>query len=179
MTKLAFVDTETTGLDPDVHEIWEVGLIVREGRKDTEYLWNLSVDLGRADPRSLEIGGFHKRHRQGHHWAYLDNVLPETPKPKFAVEFSKLTQGAHLVGNVISFDEERLRKLLKANGSCPEWHYHLVDVEALLAGKQARTPPWESYSLSMEAGIDPAKYDKHTALGDARWARDQYDSVMQ
>lgn len=29
MTVLAFVDTETTGLDPDRHEIWEVALIVR------------------------------------------------------------------------------------------------------------------------------------------------------
>jgi oligoribonuclease (3'-5' exoribonuclease) len=28
MSGLAFVDTETTGLDPDVHQIWEVGLII-------------------------------------------------------------------------------------------------------------------------------------------------------
>jgi len=29
---VCFVDTETTGLDPDRHEIWEVGLITRWAR---------------------------------------------------------------------------------------------------------------------------------------------------
>lgn len=59
MTALAFVDTETTGLDPDFHEIWEVGLIVN----DEERLWQLPVDLKRADPKALEIGRFHERYK--------------------------------------------------------------------------------------------------------------------
>ncbi len=41
---LAFVDTECTGLDPDRHEIWEVGLIV----DDEEHSWFLPVDLAKA-----------------------------------------------------------------------------------------------------------------------------------
>ena len=186
MTKLAFCDTETTGLDPDLHEIYEVGLIVREENgEEHEHHWWLPVDLGMADARALAVGRFHERY----------------PGPKelirrfeFGDEFSALTRGAHLVGAVISFDEERLRRLLRSNGACPEWHYHLVDVEALAAGSLAGmnselgdllasspdmfTPPWDSEALSRAVGVDPDQFDRHTALGDARWAMAIYDAVM-
>lgn len=201
---LAFLDTETTGLDADRHEIWEVGLIV----DSTEYLWQLPVDLGRAEPTALKIGQFHERRWsrkpslgdgsgpasaavQGYGWL--------TPLEDFARHFAELTRGRHLVGAVISFDEERLRKLLKANGACPEWHYHIIDVEPLAAGcltgqftaiqevgadgpteKEAReaTPPWDSNALSMAVGVDPDEFDRHTALGDARWAKAIYEAVL-
>ena len=161
---VAFVDTETTGLDPDRHEIWEVGLIV----DDEEHHWFLPVDLGRADSYALAIGQFHQR--------FDSSEVSELAR--FAEEFSRMTRGRHLVGAVISFDEERLRKLLKANGACPEWHYHVVDVEALVAGKLGVVPPWDSSALTAMVGIDSEAFDKHTALGDARWAKALYDAVM-
>jgi oligoribonuclease (3'-5' exoribonuclease) len=34
-TPLAFIDTETTGLDPTRHEVWEVGLIVQQYDRHT------------------------------------------------------------------------------------------------------------------------------------------------
>lgn len=208
---LAFIDVETTGLDPDRHEIWEVALILRveapgeeiarrsgAGRivsrsmtlsqvVNREYLWQLPVDLGRADPKALEIGGYHKRR------GMLGAVQISQLSP-FASEFARLTRGAHLVGAVVSFDEERLRKLLRANGACPEWHYHLIDVEALAVGWLhgvvreypgsraadfiAQGLPWNSSDLSSVVGVDPDAFEKHTALGDARWAMAIYDSVV-
>jgi hypothetical protein len=39
-------------------------------------------------------------------------------------------------------------------------------------------PPWNSNDLSRGLGIDPDAYERHTALGDARWVRDQYDAMM-
>jgi len=113
----------------------------------------------------------------------------------FAEAFAALTRGAHLVGAVISFDEERLRRLLRANGECPMWHYHLVDVEAMAAGwighldstgdiehaawgyVDDAEPPWDSTNLSLAVGVDPEQFDRHTALGDARWARAIYDAL--
>ena len=188
--RLAFVDCETTGLDPDRHEVWEVGLILREvppadriptatniAAADVESHWLLPVHrLGQADPRALEIGRFHERHPQGH---YRPDAVDDVTMPDvFAAEFAKLTRGAHLVGAVISFDEERLRRLLQANGACPEWHYHLVDVEALVAGRYGLEPPWDSHQLGERAGVVPDEATRHTALGDARWARDMYDRMM-
>ncbi len=182
MTKLAFVDTETTGLDPDLHEIYEVGLIVREDETDTEYHWWLPVDIGRADARALAVGRYYERHPMAREsWSSGDVSEPHT----FARLFSRLTAGAHLVGAVVSFDEERLRKLLRSNGGCPDWHYHLIDVEALTVGHLAArgigyplTLPWDSKMLTRWMDLDPDSYDVHTAMGDARWAQDLYDAVM-
>lgn len=163
---VVFVDTETTGLDPDRHEIWDVALILPFG---TEHEWRLPVDLGRADAFALNIG---------HYWERTDDGPPLTLLPVFAAQFAALTRGCHLAGAVISFDEERLRKLLRANGSCPEWHYHLVDVEALAAGKLGVEPPWDSETLSAKVGVSPAPFERHTAIGDARWAKAIYEAVM-
>jgi len=178
VSKLAFVDTETTGLDPDRHEIWEVGLIVDE----KEYEWQLPVDLGRADAKALSIGGFHQRR-------YAPAAL--TDLRYFATRFAELTRKRHLVGAVVSFDEERLRKLLRANGACPEWHYHLIDIEALAVGylhgrggMVAGEPgewlpglPWDSDELSAALGVSVPVELRHTALGDARWAKAIYEKV--
>jgi hypothetical protein len=109
----------------------------------------------------------------------------------WAQEFAELTDGAHLVGAVISFDEERLRRLLRRHHACPTWHYHLIDVENLAVGWIAATgqrtctsphpeidPPWNSDVLSSAVGVDVDQFDRHTALGDARWAKAIYDAVM-
>jgi hypothetical protein len=77
------------------------------------------------------------------------------------------------------------------------WHYHLIDVEALAAGWIAAQsgpvpiliaganvglvsgrPPWRSEELSRAVGVDPDDFDRHTALGDARWAKAIYEAVM-
>ena len=162
---VVFCDTETTGLDPDRHEIWEVGLIDRENR---EHQWWLPVSLGRADPMALKIGGFHDRYAEG----------KTTDATEFARRFRDLTRGCHLAGAVISFDEERLRRLLRQHDECPMWHYHLVDVEALAAGRLRQEPPWESDALSRALGVDPDDFERHSALGDARWAQALYAAVM-
>jgi hypothetical protein len=62
MTKLVFIDTETTSLRPD-RRAWDIGLIVRqEGQEDREQSWFVDwadLDLGNADPFALKIGGFY------------------------------------------------------------------------------------------------------------------------
>ena len=174
-TLLAIVDTETTGLDPDRHEVWEVALILRrpDGAR-TEHVWQLPVDLGRADAVALSIGRFYERRHKA-----------PTPLAEFARAFAAYTHGAHLVGAVPSFDAAFLSRLLRANGACPGWHYHLVDVEALAIGWLAAKseagscePPWESNELTEALGITVDESSKHTALGDARWAEAIYDRVM-
>lgn len=186
LTDLCFIDTETTGLDPDVHEIWEVGAIV----DDEEHHWFLPVDLGRADAMALKIGHFHERWQSSELGRSFMNAA--TPLDVFARDFAALTRGRHLVGAVPSFDDERLRKLLRANGACPEWHYHLIDVETLAVGylwgqvqgdvipdPVIRKLPWDSEALSKAVGVmPPNESERHTALSDARWAKRIYEAVI-
>jgi DNA polymerase III epsilon subunit-like protein len=176
MSVIAFVDIETTGLDPDHHEIWEAAVVLYDTTTRAvteEKVWQLPVDLGRADPVALSIGRFHERRRPS-------NALVQ--HRSFARHFAELTRGAHLAGAVVSFDEERLRRTLKANGACPEWHYHLIDVEALAVGclaarGQGPMIPWRSDDLSYALGVEISDDDRHTALGDARWALRLYEAV--
>ena len=201
---LVFVDTETTGLNPDRHHIWEIGLIDGDG---VEYQWMLPLTVEQmqtADPIALSIGRFHERHPQGNDYRYDERYAGKLTTPSEAIgEVLRITHKAHLVGAVVSFDEERLRLLALDHGMVPSWHYHLVCVEALAAGfligqfsaiqsvgknpesdgpsveeaKQAQ-PPWDSKALSSAVGVDVDLFDKHTALSDARWAKAIYEAVM-
>jgi DNA polymerase III epsilon subunit-like protein len=187
MSEVVFVDTECIGLHPDNHAIWEVALVKQDG---TELTWMLPVDPSKGDPIGMSIGRFHERHPYGNTWGGEPTTvegLLERPG-LFARQFAKLTHGAHLAGAVISFDEERLRRLLLANGVQPSWHYHTICVEVLAVGylqgrrshlkEPAMTPPWDSEDLSRAVGVDPDKFDRHTALGDALWAAEIYRAVM-
>lgn len=167
---VAFVDLETTALDRRIRQVWEAALIVGED----EYVWHLPVDLSIADPMSLGMNGFHDRYNN---W----DTPPEDHayyRREFAREFASLTRGLHLVGACVNFDEVSLWDLLRDNSECPMWHYHIVDTEALVAGLLGIPPPWSSTDLSLAVGVDPAKFDRHSALGDARWAKAMYEAVM-
>jgi len=194
MSALCFVDTETTSLRPD-RRAWEIAVIARdtEGR-DKEHTWFVDadqLDLGSADLMALKIGRFHDRHPQFRDDGAATIAALDEADVLEAVE--AVTRGAHLVGAVPNFDAEVLGARMRAQGICPSWHYHLVDVEALAVGwlngrgpakwlnagelAAIAAPPWKSDDLSRAAGVDPDQFDRHTALGDARWARAIWDAV--
>jgi hypothetical protein len=196
---VAWVDTETTGLHPWLHEIWEVGLVFAAG---PGYRWFLPVDLAYADSFGLDIGRYHDRHPDGYRYVAPESVSDGTVDyglvtiVNFAALFARLTFGLHIAGACIGFDDRRLADLLRSNGEEPRWHYHAIDVEALAAGWIMRSaddqlsdtgrdlvrsfgrPPWDSEELSREVGVEPDKFDRHTALGDCRWAKAMYEAVM-
>jgi hypothetical protein len=187
MTRLCFLDTETSSLDPDRGEVYEIGLIVRDSGSplELEWRWWLPIDLGKADPMSLKVGRFFERRPpQSRTWSGALQWAPDSGKVEqaavgeVAASVMELTADAHLVGAVPSFDAAFLTPLLRKWGCCPAWHYHLVDVEALAAGLVQAEPPWNSGDLSRKVGVEPDQFDRHTALGDARWARAIYDAVM-
>jgi hypothetical protein len=186
MTRLAFCDTETTSLRHD-RRAWEIAVIVREpGEPDAEHQWFIhraDLDLGNADPMSLKIGRFHERHPQANGDMFACGGWEAEPEALNEVE--QLTRGAHLIGAVPSFDAEVLGNRMRANGICPSWHYHLQDFETLIAGylrghdRPVPELPWRSDDLSRAIGVEPpGEDDRHTALGDARWAMRVWDAVM-
>jgi len=174
MSDIVYVDTETTGLDPDLHRIWDVAVQTYEpdgSFEVIEFTIRLTQrEIQQADPRALEIGHFHERYSE------------EDASGEFGVllTLQALTQGKYLAGNVVSFDEERLRRRMWHYGLVPGWHYHLIDVEAVAAGALSLEPPWNSEAISAALGVDlPAENLRHTAAGDADWARRIYEAAME
>ena len=199
MTRTVFIDTETTSLRPD-RRAWEIGLIAREpGRADVEHHWFIDaydLDLGNADVMSLKIGRFHERHPE-YRMDRESSPLDTMSEGEALRLIEAITRGAHIVGAVPNFDTEVLAARMRAHGICPSWHYHLIDVEALAVGYLAGSPafgespsgakrqvtrdlimpPWKSDDLAATLGVTVSDEDRHTALGDAKWARAIYDAV--
>lgn len=182
MPKLVFLDTETTSLRYD-RQAWEVALIVRDGNgEDAEYRWFINaddLDLGNADLMSLKIGHFYERHPYALQLLTSSVGVSDTGSESFVMsQVEELTRGAHLVGAVPNFDAEVLANRMRDNGLCPSWHYHLIDVETLAAGHRRLAPPWGFDDILAMYDLFYDEADRHTALGDARMARDLYDAIM-
>ena len=187
MSALVFMDTETTGLSLD-DDIWEFAAIRREpdGSESQHHLFIDHDQIKCSDlPESFRDDHIarwntHTSIGQGAAAEFISGLFFDRP---------------HIVGAVPNFDTERLALLLRRHGFEPGWHYHLVDVENLAVGYLAgeihaeqiyglnprRAIPslsWDSDELSRRVGVEPPDEDeRHTAMGDARWAMRLYDAI--
>lgn len=202
MTAIAFVDTETTGLDPVRHTVWEVAIIRREDNgTEVEYLWQIrptGAELHTAEPDALRINRYHERIAVPDDAEAADMLSLDRPSPlsfmDVAAQIFKVLTGTVMVGSNPHFDASFLHRLLRA-GTVP-WHYRPVDIATLAAGRKLgmaemvhraggkKLPsdevpfPFSSRDLSRWSGVEPPGDGvAHTALGDARWARDVFDAV--
>lgn len=177
MTRLVFLDTETTSLRPD-REVWDLGYIVRDRGLDEEVQQFLHVSLDEADPASLKVGRYYQRHPDPFGRVYFSD-LPKATVPTYdaIARFVEVSHEAVIVGAVPWFDTEALASMARGYGFLPSWHYHLVDVEALAAGHIGMSPPWNFNALLARFGVTVT--ERHSAIGDARAVRDLYDAIMR
>jgi hypothetical protein len=192
-TPICFLDTETDGIHP-TRKPWEIAMIRRHGEFQVEQSFFVEIDLRTADPFGLKVGRFYDRHPMGRVLSGLDDdydPVASGADPGFkgqlaaAHAVARMTHGAHLIGAVPNFDSEVLDRLLRQNGFTPGWYYHLQDVETLAVGylrglgKPVPELPWKSDELMAAIGVEmPTEAERHTALGDAKWALRAYDRVM-
>ncbi|MBF6333667.1 hypothetical protein [Nocardia transvalensis] len=184
-----YLDTETTHLHPDYRHVWEIGMVLDDGNagplRETR-IFIADVDLADADERSLEISGFYRRHPQYCTPEGLDHPLSTGESGLLtardaAVVVERWTRSAIVAGIVPSFDAEGLARMLRVHRLRPAWKYYLRDVathaEGWLNGRASLgvplpvPAPVTAEQISLACGIQPPGPDeRHTALGDARWA---------
>lgn len=193
---ICFVDTETTSLRAD-REAWEIALILVTPDGDAlRYRECVEVTLANADPASLKFSRFYDRHPQGREAkGILDGSRPVDGE-SVALNVAAFTHGAHLVGVNPAFDALTLESLLTKHNLVPAWHYHVIDLSAMALGwlncsyrslfestrdprfQNPIVPPYESDELSRLCGVEPpSAEDRHTAMGDAEWAKRWYDRL--
>ncbi|MET9222415.1 hypothetical protein ABZX65_27125 [Streptomyces sp. NPDC003300] len=199
---LAFVDTETTHLSAEIGEIWELAVILRDlGGTENEHVWQFAPRTLDADihGEALQVGRYHERFAvpDGCTAAYITggDIDPMT-RADAITEVTEILRGAVLIGSNAAFDDRHLRKLLDLRGEQQPWHYRPVCVATLAAGflygaltmkaggdrdyfaDDYPAVPFKSYDVSEAIDVKrPADDVAHTALGDARWARDVWDAV--
>ena len=168
---LAFVDLETTGLDPMNHEIIEIGIVLAkqvdgsDGKRTLEVLSEHNIQLipehiENADPKGLEINKFHKRD-----WS---KAVKQKTGLLQAVDILKDTVFiAQNVGGDWAF-------LLKAGEDYQVSfenvvHYHKLDLASMAFGKLYHDPKLFKFSLrELTEYFEVKNVDAHTALSDAR-----------
>ncbi len=188
-TPLIFLDTETTGLRPDRHKPWEVAWITALHSPGVLEICDSAVhfvtqtieDRRQSDCAALDIGRWGLRYPHG--GGHVSPVRAMIELATACVRISALAgdedKMPHLVGAVPSFDHAMLcANWLDWPGYGEGlWHYHLIDVEVLAAGHLQIPPPYSSDELCERYGVVVDEAEKHTALGDAKWAARLYAAV--
>ncbi|MEU0427880.1 hypothetical protein ABZ235_30600 [Streptomyces canus] len=189
---LAFTDCESTGLDPFLHDPWEIAVILRHDGQDHEHVVRIEPDLTNADPEALRLNRYEER-TSAPDWVWDD-------RESAARTLYDLLDGAVLIGSNPAFDAEMIGSNLLARYFAERpWHYRTIDVVTLAAGSlygraaewachgdatwfgrvtRAVGWPWKSYDVSRHVEVEPPAPDVgHTALPDARWVRDLWDRI--
>ncbi|GAB4988593.1 hypothetical protein MAHJHV61_35910 [Mycobacterium avium subsp. hominissuis] len=180
MSALVFLDTETDGQHQSCRP-WEIALIRRDQAGEHELTIFVDVaDLDQAysDPAALQISGFHTRHPQfGAPLHAGQQVLAEAAAARAVCDW---TAGASVFGINPGLDHACLVAMLSRHGLVPQWFYEPQDVAAL-AKEHLLTrgvmPAHDIELLSQQCGVVVPGPQRHTALGDARWACRWFDQL--
>ncbi len=160
---LAFVDIETTGLDPEIGEIIELGIVVAK-LKDGVLTVTDELDLKiapkhieTADPVALRVNGYDPAD-----WIFAVSI-EEALKI-----FSEKTKGAVFVAHNVTFDYGFIDTNLKRYSVENNMHYHKLDTISLAFGVLHNNDDIGKLSLRAlceKYGIENKK--AHSAFADA------------
>lgn len=195
--KIVSLDLETTGLDVERHEVWEVGIVPLDVSKPTLHYQLTCECLGDADPEALRIGRFYERYtypplvfsgQNAFHYAHdmaNPSVIGEDDDQQ-ALEYtiehaysaartiSEALDGATLLGAAVHFDERFLGAWLRQHGFTPSWSHRVLDLGSFCAGAWGSVKPLSTKAISDRIPNEAV----HTALGDAQWNMDVYRSIV-
>ena len=185
--KLIFLDIEATSLDILTARPWEIAMIERwpDGAERATTIMVSDVDVSGADPEALRVGRFEDRHTPEASAYWLTEELAALWVARRTAASESLGRPV-LVGSAVgSYDAPVLAAMLARHGYTPEWWHHPIDLVTWTQAREAHGP-FETVSLRVDGSYDlsrrvgvapPAGEARHTAMGDALWARAWWDAV--
>lgn len=176
---LAFIDTETTGTDPNKHEIIELAVIIarqvpREGRGPKleiieECEWKIKpTHLETAEEQALRVNGYNEVD-----WMFASELKPVME------QFAKKTQSCSFVSHNLVFDYAFVQKAFEETGVENLMHYAKMDTISMAFARLYDAPQADKFSL--RALCELLKVDNtkaHTALADTRALVECYRKMM-
>lgn len=171
--KLIFLDLEMTGLDPDIHEIIEVGWLIVEAKTfKILSMFESKIKpehLETADQEALKVAGYSKSL-----WKKAGNLK------SVMLKLSRVAPNAMLAGNAIHTDWLFLQKAFTKLDITPTFSHRLLSVDSMVYAvlfKESRVK-----SMGMRSGA--ADYfgiefpEKHSALADAKLSYEVFRKLM-
>jgi ATP-dependent DNA helicase DinG len=166
---LAFIDTETTGTNPDRHEIIELAVIIarqvpREGKGPKIKMEHPE----RAEEQALRVNGYNEVD-----WMFA------VDRKKAMEEFAKKTQSCSFVSHNITFDYNFVTKAFEETGVENRMHYAKIDTISLAFARLYDAPQADKFSLRALCELFKIENTKaHTALADTRALVAVYKRLM-
>lgn len=119
---LVYLDIETTGLNPFIHEVWEVAYAFDD---EPIQVFELPHSLVTADPAALRVNRYVERHPSSDQ-PTMDMVMFPRPPARPDLALKEALYGCTIVGANPAFDTSFLS--YRWRGERP-WSYRLIDIE--------------------------------------------------
>lgn len=166
---MAFVDVESTGLDPDVHEVIEYAIVRVNPAGEETLRWATKIkpsNIEAAHPKALEVNG------------YTEAAWADAPTmQEVGHEIADGLEDCVLVGHNVAFDEAMLKGNLKRAGIDRRIPYHKVDT-VTLAYEHLVPEGLESLSLdNIRKFLGWSSEGAHTAMKDVEDAMRLYNQI--
>ncbi len=170
--KLAIIDSETTGLDPQTSVVLEfAAIIVEDGIEVARYETKIKPteqELQYAHPKALEVNGYTEEA-----WADAPTV------DEVAYDIITLLDGCTLVGHNVAFDETMLKAHFASHGIKGRIPYHKIDT-VTLAYEHLFPLGLQSASLDrIREFLGWSKEGAHTAMKDVEDAKRLFDLLWR
>ena len=176
---LAFIDTETTGLDPNKHEIIELAVVLckqidRPGKGPkieiiAEKEWKIKMEHPEvAEEQALRVNGYNEVD-----WMFA------VPIESALKEFVKMTEGATFVSHNLTFDYAFIQNAFNKTGVDNKMHYGKLDTISIAFARLYDVPQATAFSLKALAALFKIENKKaHTALADTVTLVEIYKKLM-
>ena len=176
---LAFIDCETSGLNPEKHEMLELAVVIarqidRPGKGPkleiiTEKEWKIKMKHPElAEEQALRVNGYNEAD-----WVFAFDI------EAVMKEFAKITEGAIFVSHNLVFDYGFVQKAFEKTGVNNKMHYGKLDTISMALARLYDLPQASSFSL--KALCELFKVDNkraHTALADTLALVEIYKKMM-
>jgi len=155
---LVWIDTETTGLNPSIHEVIEVGLVVVKGDSLQEidrYYSKVSPDhIETADERALLIN-----HYSWQAWA-------DAPQKEVVVDALEkfFDEDRVICGHNVEFDIAFVESMFKRCDREPPKYAGIIDTKRVAKSLNVKSASYRLGALCQKFGIDQGR--AHCALDD-------------
>ncbi len=177
--RLAFIDIETTGLDPDRHEIIEIGCVLMDqvwhpdGRVELVHIEECEYKvkperIADADPQALRVNGYNAAD-----WIFA-YTLPEAMKM-----LGEKTRDCIFVAHNACFDYMFIDKAFRLTGIENKMHYHKIDTISVAFARLGHGGDIDRFSLrALCEFFKIENKNAHTALADTRAMALMYEKMM-